>query len=178
MYLALKEDVDILLQKYSKDPWEMTCGEYCQAGIFFDVAVLMKVGDDYHLHLMDVETLKFTSMEELYYPINLSENSRYKLFIQDLASLMDKYANKEWPEMAHGLPTLRFFNRCLRLKSGLLLGFEVKIMQIRERYYNRCVVCGFSEKTMKCKGCSLARYCSVGCQKKDWSNHKNKCNKK
>ncbi|KAI0709321.1 hypothetical protein C8Q76DRAFT_742985 [Earliella scabrosa] len=29
----------------------------------------------------------------------------------------------------------------------------------------------------KCSGCKLTRYCSVGCQKKDWPRHKVTCNK-
>eukprot|EP00984_Skeletonema_dohrnii_P001764 scaffold586_cov112-Skeletonema_dohrnii-CCMP3373.AAC.10 len=34
------------------------------------------------------------------------------------------------------------------------------------------------KKTMYCSGCRIAAYCSVGCQKADWSRHKLDCHSK
>jgi hypothetical protein len=40
----------------------------------------------------------------------------------------------------------------------------------------KCAVCGRSKSSLKlCSGCRCAYYCSVSCQKKDWSSHKQKC---
>ncbi len=35
-----------------------------------------------------------------------------------------------------------------------------------------------TEKLSACAKCYLARYCDTTCQKKDWSSHKEKCQKK
>ena len=37
-----------------------------------------------------------------------------------------------------------------------------------------CQVCG-EEKTSRCAGCFLTRYCGAECQKVDWDNHKERC---
>ena len=42
----------------------------------------------------------------------------------------------------------------------------------------KCDNCGAEfEKVGKCKSCKVAKYCSVKCQKEDWSRHKKVCEK-
>jgi hypothetical protein len=38
----------------------------------------------------------------------------------------------------------------------------------------RCIVCR-AKGNKKCAACKKARYCSEGCQKKDWKKHKEVC---
>jgi hypothetical protein len=39
----------------------------------------------------------------------------------------------------------------------------------------RCSACGVTEKLRRCNGCKAVRYCSLACQRSDWSQHKRAC---
>jgi hypothetical protein len=40
-----------------------------------------------------------------------------------------------------------------------------------------CIVCGKEDNIQRCSACRNAGYCSIDCQKKDWSIHSLTCNK-
>lgn len=48
---------------------------------------------------------------------------------------------------------------------------------VRDPEASKCFVCRGrgKPKLMVCKGCGKIRYCSVGCQKRDWEAHKKRC---
>ena len=43
------------------------------------------------------------------------------------------------------------------------------------RYCTACHEVSLGSKTKLCGGCRGVRYCSIGCQKKDWGRHKKGC---
>lgn len=43
------------------------------------------------------------------------------------------------------------------------------------RQAEACIVCGDTDKNMKCGKCKSVHYCSQRCQKADWFQHKNQC---
>ena len=50
-----------------------------------------------------------------------------------------------------------------------------------ENHSEFCWLCGVTIRKLKkatCAGCLVARYCTLGCQKEDWSRHRNYCMKK
>lgn len=48
-----------------------------------------------------------------------------------------------------------------------------------EKYCEYCFTSKYKQEFKKCGGCVKVRYCSIGCQIKDWnSNHKKICEKK
>ena len=50
-----------------------------------------------------------------------------------------------------------------------------------ENHSEFCWLCGVTVRKLKkatCAGCLVARYCTLGCQKEDWSRHRNYCMKK
>jgi hypothetical protein len=86
--------------------------------------------------MMDCLTLEFTTMKEsdsIDTQPGISES--YDAFKSDLSVLLEKYTNVEWNEIPHGLSTLRFLNRSLRLRSQLLIKFEMSIMAIQMDFH-------------------------------------------
>jgi hypothetical protein len=40
---------------------------------------------------------------------------------------------------------------------------------------NYCRICGSKEDIKICKGCTYVSYCSIKCQRTDWTSHKQEC---
>ena len=52
--------------------------------------------------------------------------------------------------------------------------------QVRHPDYespSKCIVCGKKSNTKKCNGCYFVWYCGSTCQREDWKNHKDLCQK-
>merc|ERR1712025_1134861 len=50
-----------------------------------------------------------------------------------------------------------------------------------ENHSDFCWLCGVTVRKLRratCAGCLVARYCTLGCQEKDWSRHRNYCMQK
>ena len=48
----------------------------------------------------------------------------------------------------------------------------------REKIHiSQCEICSKTENLKRCTVCKKVRYCSVACQRKDWSSHKKECKK-
>ena len=50
-----------------------------------------------------------------------------------------------------------------------------KVPQLCAKRYRACCVCDAEDARYKCSKCLIARYCSLGCQRKDWPIHKEYC---
>jgi hypothetical protein len=180
MYTSLRNDLNMLSMKYSNTGWASNLDDFKCYGIaaFYSICGFMKNQNIKELHRMDCLTLEFTGMTES--GVIESQpviNEFYDAFKSDLSVLLEKYTNLEWNEMPHGLPTLRFLNRSLRLRSQLLIKFEMSIMAIQRDFYKQCYVCQSSDNTRRCVRCLSVYYCSTKCQSMDWSKHKLTCKK-
>jgi hypothetical protein len=72
------------------------------------------------------------------------------------------------PEEHHG--ALKIATERARKKAGLTTGVP------------KCASCNelepIDEKFLRCSNCLAVLYCSKGCQKEDWKNHKKECKKR
>lgn len=154
------------------------------------------------LHELDMITYDYARKEDASPPIpdtvvNVNCHPTFEDWKKSFLSFMDRWQNKDWKEMPHGVPTLRHLNRCLRLNSNTLMSFELSILKIQEKYRNSekkieentwrenatpissnvCNSCSSTKNLMRCAACKVVWYCSRDCQKQDWIVHKLSCKK-
>ena len=151
---------------------------------FFSIVGFFQMKDELTLHKMDELTLKYAHEEDANpKPLKKTGETQHPVFLEWkllFSNLMEKWQNRKWETMPHGVPTLRHLNRCLRLNTYSIIPFELDIIKIQaerlsELNINRCNVCNSSKNLSRCNRCKSIWYCSVTCQKMDWRTHKKVC---
>jgi len=151
---------------------------------FFSIVGFFQMKDELILHKMDELTLNYVYEEDDNpKPLKEAGKTQHPVFLEWkllFSNLMEKWQNRKWETMPHGVPTLRHLNRCLRLNTHSIIPFELDIIKIQaerlsELNINRCNVCNSSKNLSRCNRCKSIWYCSVTCQKMDWPTHKKVC---
>lgn len=107
----------------------------------------------------------------------LAPSVLYGRFRRQFGTLMIEYAGCSWDEMPHGLPALRYLDRCLRTHSAQAERYELALLSVAQPSASQCQVCPSTATTemQQCTRCQHAYYCSRACQKDDWRHHKQYC---
>jgi hypothetical protein len=95
-------------------------------------------------------------------------NQKYPAYVAKLEKDAKEALAQISPEEHHG--ALKIATERARKKAGLTTGVP------------KCASCNelepIDEKFLRCSNCLAVLYCSKGCQKEDWKNHKKECKKR